>query len=265
MWEQVLRETTMRIFLLIAFLTVFIAVGTVFIATKPESQPQLQSIDADTLSLAPPSDNTSVPVSIAQPASPIDLVSYDVPFTAQAPTANWDDPFYQSGCEEASLLMTLRWAQNKSITQQDALDTIASFSVEIENEFGTAVDLSLRDLATFASRFDELAVAYRTSVTVDEMIAKITAGNLLIVPVNGRKLDNPYFTSPGPLYHMLVVRGYDPATQEFITNDPGTRFGEGYRYTASILFSAMQDYATGNHVQIYPNAKVMIVIGKSKI
>jgi len=37
---------------------------------------------------------------------------------------------------------------------------------------------------------------------------------------------------------MIVIRGFDPATKEFITNDPGTKRGEFYRYDIDLLEKA---------------------------
>jgi hypothetical protein len=59
---------------------------------------------------------------------------------------------------------------------------------------------------------------------------------------------------------MLVIRGYDPATKEFITNDPGTRKGEGYRYPEQIIYAAWRDYPSGDHEPILNINKNMIVV-----
>jgi hypothetical protein len=39
---------------------------------------------------------------------------------------------------------------------------------------------------------------------------------------------------------MLVIVGYD--SNGFITNDPGTRKGEGYRYSFATLMAAIHDW-----------------------
>ena len=53
-------------------------------------------------------------------------------------------------------------------------------------------------------------------------------------------MGNPFFTGEGPLYHMLVLRGYTTTT--FIANDPGTRHGENYQYTFDVLMNAIGDW-----------------------
>ncbi|HLC95133.1 MAG TPA: C39 family peptidase [Patescibacteria group bacterium] len=191
-----------------------------------------------------------------------DILIHEVPFTAQAPTGNWSDPIYQDACEEASLLMAVRWAQNHVISRGDALETIANYSMQMEKQFGSAVDLSSQDLTTFAKQFDKISVTHQSRVTVEEMISALGKGNIVIVPINGQKIGNPHYTLPGPLYHMLVIWGYDPATKEFITNDPGTKFGKAYRYSEKTLYEAMQDYVTGNHGPIFPDEKIMLVVAK---
>ena len=41
---------------------------------------------------------------------------------------------------------------------------------------------------------------------------------------------------------MLVIRGYDDENQEFITNDPGTKRGKGFRYDYQTLLQAIADW-----------------------
>ncbi|KKR45570.1 MAG: hypothetical protein UT82_C0026G0013, partial [Parcubacteria group bacterium GW2011_GWB1_40_14] len=91
--------------------------------------------------------------------------------------------------------------------------------------------------------------------TVDTIKRELAAGNPIIVPAAGRELGNPYFTSPGPLYHMLVIRGYT-SDDKFITNDPGTRRGEEYTYKFDILMNAIHDWNGGDVI----NGKKVIIV-----
>jgi hypothetical protein len=61
---------------------------------------------------------------------------------------------------------------------------------------------------------------------------------------------------------MVVIRGYDVDTKEFITNDVGTRQGENYRYPESVLFNAIRDYPTGDHLPITGFTKSAILVWK---
>ena len=40
-----------------------------------------------------------------------------------------------------------------------------------------------------------------------------------------------YYAHPGPVRHMLLIKGYDGERGVFITNDPGTRHGESFEYS----------------------------------
>ncbi|MBU1911108.1 hypothetical protein KKG16_01695, partial [Patescibacteria group bacterium] len=86
---------------------------------------------------------------------------------------------------------------------------------------------------------------------------ELIKGNPIIIPAAGRDLDNPYFSGEGPWYHMLVIKGYDK--KRFITNDPGTRRGEGYKYEYSVLLNAVHDW-TGIKEDIRNGDQIMLVI-----
>jgi len=70
-------------------------------------------------------------------------------------------------------------------------------------------------------------------------------GKILIVAVNGDLLANPNYQIPKPANHKLVIVGCDENSQEFISHDPGTSRGEGYRYDYEKLIEAMTNYPTG--------------------
>lgn len=184
-----------------------------------------------------------------------------VPFVVQAPGGDWANPRYQDGCEEASMLMAMRWAKNEKIENtKSALDALSQL---MEETLGTFYDTSVEDTFLFArGALGDEYVNLETTATIHSMRDALARNQILVVATNGQKLGNPNYTSPGPEYHMLVVIGYDANTDEFIVNDPGTIRGEGYRYKTDILFSAMQNYKTGRHSGTLPNEKPMIVFSQ---
>lgn len=198
--------------------------------------------------------------------SPVNLekkILQAVPFTSQAPTGNWKDLIFQNACEEASLLMADRWLQGREFgTAREREVEIRRMTREEKRYFRKdSYDLSALDISVLAQKyFPEMRISLVKNVTTDDMKKALSEGNILIIPANGRKLHNPNFTAPGPLYHTLLIRGFDPVTDEFITNDSGTRRGSAYRYPSDIVFSAMQDYETGYHGKIFPDEKVMLII-----
>ena len=62
------------------------------------------------------------------------FVNYDVPFTSQAPTGNWDDERQQDGCEETSALMAMLWVRNKTITAKQAETEIMNKQLTVSFE-----------------------------------------------------------------------------------------------------------------------------------
>lgn len=187
----------------------------------------------------------------------------DIPFTSQAPTGNWADDRFQNGCEEAAVLMAMRWVQGKkSLSKKQAKKGILTLVEYQKKNYGSAVDTSAQDTADrlFKGYYGYTAVEVHYDITKKDIRTELEKGNIIIVPANGRKLGNPHFKSPGPLTHMLLIRGYDEKKKEFITNDPGTRYGKLYRYKESILESALRDYPTGDHLPIKNRSRAMIII-----
>lgn len=193
-----------------------------------------------------------------------DVVLFNVPFTPQAPFGDWDDPRQQDGCEEASVLMAMRWVERDILTRQEALDEIIDLSKYQQETYGHFVDRSTADTAELIrDYYDYNNIEVKYDISSEDIKAELTKGNIIVLAMNGQKLNNPFYTSPGPLRHMLVVKGYDSSSEEFIANDPGTRRGEGFRYNEDVFENAIRDYPTGDHEPITEERKVMIVI-KSK-
>jgi len=192
-------------------------------------------------------------------------IIHSVPFTSQAPYAEWRNPIFEYGCEEASMIMAVRWAQGKPLTKKYARDEMVKIAAYEKKNYGFFEDTSAGDTAKLIREyFGTTSVSLKEDITVDDIIAELKKGNILIIPVHGQRVKNPYYTPPGPLEHMMVVRGYDQNTREVIVNDPGTRRGEGFRYPRDVFERAIQDYPSGFKEPIREVRKVMIVISKEK-
>lgn len=192
-------------------------------------------------------------------------IDHTVPFTSQAPYGDWTDQRQQDGCEEASALMAVRWARGQGLTSAEAFRIIIGASDYEQAQYGEYRDVSAADTAAriLKGYFGFDAVRLAADITSEDIKKELLTGNIVIAPMNGQALGNPYFTPPGPERHMLVIRGYDADKDEFITNDPGTRYGEAYRYQANVLMEAIRDYPTGYHEPIEKTEKIMIVISKN--
>lgn len=168
-----------------------------------------------------------------------------VPFTSQAPHANWDMP-YQEACEEASLLMVAAYYSGESgVIPADEADRRILDVVAFEESRGLPPDITAAETArVIEERYPALQAEVLPLEGAEQIKQFIAAGIPVIVPADGKALPNPNFRNGGPRYHMLVVRGYTPT--HFITNDPGTRLGENFLYTYRGLLDAVHDWNGGD-------------------
>jgi hypothetical protein len=164
----------------------------------------------------------------------------DVPFTPQAPDAIWDD-LHNEACEEASMIMADAFFKQYGLTKISAEAAIQK-QVAWQTQNGYTYDITAAEVQTILHDYFLLAAEVSADVTVENIIYQLNQGKLVIIPAAGRLLGNPYYRQPGPLYHMMVIRGYDANKKEFITNDPGTRRGENYRYHYAVLLNAIHDW-----------------------
>ncbi|MFH0805062.1 MAG: C39 family peptidase [Patescibacteria group bacterium] len=202
--------------------------------------------------------NVNSPANVNVNAAPAVLpaeFNLDVPFTTQSPYARWTEQDEES-CEEAAALIVHYYWQNKTFTQPVAtqeLQTIVDYEMRT---FGFYKDTTAEQTAEFIRGlwgYKKVVVTY--DFILDDIKKEVAQGRPVILPTAGRMLGNPNFKSPGPLYHMLVVRGW---TKRMITtNDPGPRKGEGYQYSPDVLLNAIHDWNGGD---VDTGRKVMIVV-----
>ena len=182
-----------------------------------------------------------------------------VPFTSQAPSGNWAQP-WQDFCEEASVAMAVHFLWKAPLTPSFAETEMQIIKQYEQIVFGDYKDTTADQTASILKNLFGFKHIRIRSVSVSADIKKeLSAGNIVIVPTAGRMLKNPYFTPPGPLYHMLVVRGFDEVKHTFITNDPGTRKGNGLAYDQEVLVRAIHDWNAGD---VLNGEKNVIVVGR---
>ncbi len=186
-----------------------------------------------------PSEVVEVPV---QPSTEFLL---SVPFTSQAPMANWSLP-YQETCEEASSYMVAEFYKGVSgaISPSTADQAILDIVAFEEDHFGYYLDTTASETVELLDLYFGVSARVVENPTPEAIKAEIRAGRPVIVPTAGRELPNPNFSGEGPLYHMLVIKGFTEST--FITNDPGTRNGNSFSYKIGDLMSAIGDWNNGD-------------------
>lgn len=205
-----------------------------------------------------PTSTAPSPTATALPAS----LRLDVPFISQAPKQNWDMP-YQEACEEASILMVDAYYSNEETNPSaDVADKRILDLIKWEADTYGAVQVD-----TGAAQTGEIAQAYFDGIkaeavpfkNADQIKQYLAQGYPVIVPVDGKTIPNPNFRNGGPVYHMLVVKGYT-ADGKWITNDPGTRKGESFLYAERDLINSIRDWNGGS----VPEAKPMLLVLKPK-
>ena len=175
-------------------------------------------------------------------------IYHPVPFLCQAPQGDWSQP-WQDACEEAAVVQILRPTRGA-----EEILRLVAFQ---RKDYGGHFDLNAQQIAQLIKDYyqdDQVLVRY--DVTILDIKQELAKGNIIIAPTAGRILKNPYYTPPGPLYHTVVIKGYDDRVGEFVTNDVGTKRGRNYRYKYDQLYQALADYP------VKENRKAIVIISK---
>lgn len=225
--------------------------------------PLSQKTETPSAAVSKVEGNKSVKPKIEPKKAPQSILIENVPFTVQAPFGEWNNPIFQDGCEEAALAMAAYWLSGKSFSPDIAKQEIIALARFEEKKFGQAVDTSAVDTeAVLREYYGVTTTEIRADIKVADIQETLATGAVVLLPTDGRKLQNPNFHQPGPTTHMVVVIGYDAEKKEFITHDPGTRNGQNYRYKEDVLYGAIRDYPTGDHLPIVGVHKDMLVVRK---
>ncbi len=142
-----------------------------------------------------------------------------------------------------------------SMVAEEEIQKLVAFQLK---KYGDYKDSNMGRLVQIGSEYyglKNLKVVYDFSK--EDLKKNLQEGKIMIVPTAGRKLGNPFFTPPGPLYHNLVLKGFDG--NKIITNDPGTRRGDGFSYDINVLYDAIFDFP-GKKEDIEKGRKAILVV-----
>jgi hypothetical protein len=179
-------------------------------------------------------------VDSVDPVKNSDEISIEVSFTSQAPYEVWD-AVHEEACEEASIIMVNVWVNGiSSLSQGYAEAEIQKLVKWQKDNFGYFESTTAKQTADMAEKFYGLNYKLIENPSVEDLKNELKEENVIVMGVAGRELGNPHFTPPGPIYHMLLIKGFDDTG--FITNDPGTKYGKDYHYSFSTLMSAARDW-----------------------
>ncbi|MBU1177699.1 C39 family peptidase [Patescibacteria group bacterium] len=185
-------------------------------------------------------------------------------FIPQAPFHDWSEP-WQNACEEAALLVAHHYIQgDKTVPPAQVKQEIQAMLNWQDKYYGTHKDLVAAEVAEMAREYlgyEDVEVAY--DITIEDIKREVTADNPVIIPAAGRTLNNPNYTAPGPVYHMLTAIGYTEST--IITNDPGTRKGAGFTFTYDNFYNSIHDFVAGANAKpalMGEGRRAMVVVNK---
>lgn len=189
----------------------------------------------------------------------------EIPFYSQTPLSKWD-AFHEDMCEEASVLNAGLYLEGKKLTKDQFEAELQKMQKTEKKEIGEWKSTTITQTKKLTDIYFEGKIKSRIieSPTIDEIEAEVAAGlpagkagNPVVVPLSGRDIGNPNFTPPGPVYHMLVIKGYDE--KNFITNDVGTRKGNSYTYKKEVIIKNIHDW---NAKDIHLGEKRVLVLYK---
>jgi hypothetical protein len=196
-----------------------------------------------------------VPIPKPLPAS----VILAVPFSSQAPNGDWSR---NEDCEETSITMANAFLTGTTedklpaAAAQNAIDNLKKWEQEnLGYNANTGVDAT-REMAIGA--FD-LKITPIQNFTEDDLKYALNNNQPILLPINAKLLPDTHYVNGGPLYHMIVIRGYKGDT--FIVNDPGTTDGDGNEYTFSVLLNASADWNEATK-SIDPTRKFALIVSK---
>jgi hypothetical protein len=237
-----------------------------FLSPKKAGPPQetptasKQPIQLEKKEVAEAEKATVIPAEKIETAEPKIPEKYilDIPFYSQAPFGNWDK-VHEEMCEEASLLNAGLYLLGKKLSKEDFESELGKMRKIEKRMFNDYESTTVAETKKFADEYfqERLQMKIIENPTIESIEAEIAADHPVVVPLAGRDIGNPNFTPPGPVYHMLVVKGYDASS--FITNDVGTRKGNSYVYKKEVIMKSIHDW---DKTDIRHGAKRVLVLYK---
>jgi hypothetical protein len=195
---------------------------------------------------------------IIPPPTPASLI-LAVPFSTQAPSGNWDR---NEDCEETSITMANAFLTGTTEDKlpagaaQNAINNLKTWeNANLGYNANTGVDATTK----MAEGAFGLNISSVQNFTEDDLKSALAHNHPILFPLNAKLLPNTHYVNGGPLYHMIVLRGYKGDT--FIVNDPGTNGGDGNEYPFSVLQNASADWDNTTKT-IDSNRKFALVVKK---
>lgn len=167
----------------------------------------------------------------------------DVNFFSQSPDGYWGQP-WQDACEETVIAMLDNFYRNTLITENknySKSEILRILNIK-NNHLGYSLDENAKKMVEIINQFLPWEARTIKNPTLEQIKKEIDEGRPIILPVYGKMLYNPHFVGSGPQFHTVIISGYDEDNAEFITQEPGTKYGRNYRYSYTTLLNANHDF-----------------------
>jgi len=186
-------------------------------------------------------------------------VILQVPFSTQAPNNNWSR---NEDCEETSITMAnafLTGTTEDKIPVDAAQQSIDNLKSWEQKNLGYNANTGSGATTKMAEGAFNLKVNQIQNFTEADLKTALENKTPILLPIDAQILGNTQYANGGPLYHMIVIRGFKGDT--FIVNDPGTDNGDGNEYPFSVLQKASADWSNTKQAIDFTR-KIALIISK---
>lgn len=232
------QRNALKPFLLYLVGIFILASGFVFAKVVFESWQTLGDFENSNNSVVPVQE---VVVTEKKPVEPEikSSVLLEVPFTVQAPYANWN--IHEESCEEAGIMMAHYYFEGtkfpSNVIPKDKADAELNAMIAWQKtNYGSEDDLNMTRLGKLSKDYYGLNSEVKKDITETDIRKALSAGNPVIVPVMTHSLQNPNYGAQ-TTYHVLLIVGYDATG--VIANDSGVSQGKGYHYNWDVVMAAI--------------------------
>lgn len=182
-------------------------------------------------------------------------------FIPQAPEKIWTQP-WQDACEEASILTLYYYYRNQTLAIADIKAKIIDM-IAYEDKQGWGLSINIDQMAQIATDYLGYTAEVISNPTIEDIKGYVAQDIPVVVPAAGKMLyqENKFFNSGGPIYHALVIVGYDDNKRKFIVDDVGTQYGANFKYSYNLLMDSIHDWPeTEDENDILLGAKKVLII-----
>lgn len=220
---------TKKTLIIIGAISVILMASYLFNHYRYQQSNAAQGPDAPEMTIIEEIDETATSLNI------------DMPFYTQAPYSDWNEP-WQETCEEASTLLVANLYGNMNLNREDynnELLRLVDWEIEYFGSYESTTIAQTAEMMEIQYGFETIIHENPSFEDIQEILLD---GHLIIAPFAGKLLENPNFTNGGPIYHMLVINGFDSEKMQIVTQDVGTRNGEDYVYSWQTIKNSLHDW-----------------------